>query len=348
MFDYLKNKKVLFGIANFFFYVLAFITLYKYRSFWANILSPFLISALLAYLINPGVQIFEKKGITRINSVILIYIILIVVVLFLGYFVLPKLFKDISILIENFPQYSHQMQIFFQNLQDGYLNSNLPQGLKDIIDDNILLLQTSVMSLLQRVADSLIAFFSKIFNLIIIPVITFYMLKDSDYFKNQLILLIPKSKRSKVMYLFKDIDNVFGKYIRGQILISIFVGIMTTITLITIKVRYALILGIFSGISNIIPYFGPIIGMIPTVIFALLDSPSKAMYAAGAYLLIQQIESGIIAPKIIGESVGIHPVYVLLALTIGGKVLGVTGLIIAVPFAAVIKLCIKYALKSII
>ena len=200
------------------------------------------------------------------------------------------------------------------------------------------------MSFLQKTADSLITFFSKIFNFILIPVITFYMLKDLDYFKNQLILLIPKSKRSKLLYLFKDIDNVFGKYIRGQILISIFVGILTTIMLIIIKVRYALVLGIFSGLSNIIPYFGPIIGMIPTLIFALLDSPSKAMYAAGAYLLVQQIESGIIAPKVIGESVGIHPIYIILALLIGGKLFGVTGLIIAAPVAAVI-ICTKYLFK---
>lgn len=344
----LKNKKILFVLGKAVLYVVILIVLYKFRDILSSIFNPFLISALIAYLLNPAVGFFEKKDITRISSVILVYLILLVLILFLGIFVLPKLFKDISILVENFPQYSQQIQIFIKNFQDGYINSNLPQGIKDIIDDNILIVQNLVMSFLQKTADSLIAFFSKIFNFILIPVITFYMLKDLDYFKNQLILLIPKSKRSKLLYLFKDIDNVFGKYIRSQILISIFVGILTTIMLIIIKVRYALVLGIFSGLSNIIPYFGPIIGMIPTLIFALLDSPSKAMYAAGAYLLVQQIESGIIAPKVIGESVGIHPIYIILALLIGGKFFGVIGLIIAAPVAAVIKLCTKYIFKNII
>lgn len=343
-----KNKKILCGLGKAVLYGIIFIALYKFRDILTNIFNPFLISALIAYLLNPVVEFFEKKDLTRIGSVILVYIILLVLILFLGIFVLPKLFRDISILAESFPQYSQQIQIFIKNFQDGYINSNLPQGIKDIIDDNILLIQTFVMSFLQKTADLLIAFFSKIYNFILIPVITFYMLKDSDYFKNQFILLIPKSKRGRLLYLFKDIDNVFGKYIRGQILISMFVGILTTIVLIIIKVRYALVLGIFSGLSNIIPYFGPIIGMIPTLIFALLDSPSKAMYAAGAYLLIQQIESGIIAPKIIGESVGIHPVYIILALLIGSKLFGVIGLIIAAPAAAVIKICIKYIFKNII
>lgn len=348
MISYLNNKKILLGLGKVLLLVLVFIVLYKFREILLNVLSPFLISALLAYLLNPVVEFIEKRDIKRIISVILVYIILLFAILFLGFFVLPKLFRDISILVENFPQYSQQIQIFVKNFQDGYINSNLPQGLKDIIDDNIILIQTLVMSFLQKTADSLITFFSKIFNFILIPVITFYMLKDTEYFKNQLVLMIPKSKRTRIVHLFKDIDNVFGKYIRGQILISMFVGILTTILLIIIKVKYALILGIFSGFSNVIPYFGPIIGMIPTLVFALLDSPSKAMYAAGAYLFIQQIESGIIAPKVIGESVGIHPIYIILALLIGGKLFGVIGLIIAVPAAAVIKLCIKYILKNII
>lgn len=348
MLYYFKNRKTLSNVIKIILFIIVIFILYKLRGILLNILNPFLISALLAYLLNPAVEFFEKREMSRINSVILIYIIFLFIILFLGFLVLPILFRDISILIETFPVYSQEIQMFFKNFQDGYLNSNLPQALKNIIDKNILLIQTSIMSFLQKVADSMIAFFSGIFNFIITPVITFYMLKDSQYFKNQLILLIPKSKRSKILHLFMGIDNVFGKYIRGQILISTVVGVLTTIALVLIKVRYALILGIFSGVSNIIPYFGPIIGMIPTLIFALMDNPRKALYAIGIYVLIQQIESGIIAPKIIGESVGIHPVYIILALIIGGKIFGITGLIIAVPAAAVIKLCIKYALKNII
>jgi predicted PurR-regulated permease PerM len=172
------------------------------------------------------------------------------------------------------------------------------------------------------------------------------MLKDSDYFKKQFILLLPKTKRTKFILLLRDIDNVFGKYIRGQIIVGSFVGVFTTIALIIIKVKYAFVLGIFAGISNIIPYFGPFIGIVPTILLALLDSTSKAFYAAGAFVLIQQVESGFLTPRIIGKSVGIHPVYVIMSLIIGGKLLGVIGLILAVPVLAAIKLTLRHALRD--
>ena len=106
-------------------------------------------------------------------------------------------------------------------------------------------------------------------------------------------------------------------------------------------------LGLFSGIANIIPYFGPIIGIVPTVIFALFDSTSKAIYAAIAFIVIQQVESGILTPKIIGESVGVHPVYVILSLFIGGKFMGVAGMVIAVPILVAIKLTMRHLLRYV-
>ncbi|HCJ57310.1 AI-2E family transporter [Lutispora sp.] len=348
MINHINNKKVLYKLIKYLIVFIILLLAYKYRAFLSNILSPFLISALLAYLLNPIVHFFQKKGLKRLNSVILVYTIFLSLVIFFGLFIIPKLFKDISVLVESIPIYAQQLKNLYKKFQDGYINSDLPQGLKDIIDDNMLLVQNMILSFLQNAADSIINFFSKAFNFIIVPVLTFYMLKDSEYFKNQLILILPKSKRNKVLQLFKDIDNVFGKYIRGQIFISSVVGVLTTIALVLIRVKYSLTLGIFASISNIIPYFGPIIGMIPTIVFAFLDSPTKALYAAGAYLLVQQIESGIITPKVIGESVGIHPIYVIMALLVGGKIFGVTGLIIAVPVAAVIKLCMRHFLKNII
>lgn len=348
MINCFKNRILLYKLMKYIVIFLSLLFIVWNRQFLSEIISPFLISALLAYLLNPIVYYFEKRGTKRIYSVILVYCIFLCLAIVIGLVIIPKLFKDVSVLVENIPVYTKQFNKLYQKFQHGFINSNLPQGIKDIIDDNIMLVQNMVLTFLHNVADSLINFFSQLFNFIIVPVLTFYMLKDSEYFKNQLILVIPKSKRSKILQLFRDIDNVFGKYIRGQIFICSVVGILTTIALVLIKVKYSLILGIFASISNIIPYFGPIIGMIPTLIFALLDSPTKAFYAAGAYLLVQQIESGIITPKIIGESVGIHPIYVIMALIIGGKVFGVVGLIIAVPFAAVIKLCMKHFLKNFV
>ncbi|HWR62305.1 MAG TPA: AI-2E family transporter, partial [Clostridia bacterium] len=311
-----------------------------------NILKPFIIAAVISYLLNPIVKAFEKRGIRRIFGVIIVYLIFIVIILLLSFVLVPKLIKEISVLAQNIPQYSGQIQDILKRFQDGYMNSGLPESFKDVIDDNIIRFQGMIIELLQSAAKGIIAIFSQLFNIVIVPVISFYMLKDTEYFKSQFILLLPKAKRTRFIMLLRDIDNVFGKYIRGQIIVGSFVGVFTTIALVIIEVKYAFILGIFAGISNIIPYFGPFIGIVPTILLALLDSTGKALYAAGAFILIQQVESGFLTPRIIGKSVGIHPVYVIMALILGGKLLGVLGLILAVPALAAIKLTLRHALRD--
>lgn len=331
-------------------YILAIAALlymvYRYRLTINTILKPFIIAAVISYLLNPIVKIFERNGIKRIYGVIIVYLIFMTLILLLSFVLVPKLIREIGVLVENIPRYSYEMQNFLKRLQEGYMNSGLPESLKEILDENILMVQSMLLTVLQNIANGIIGTFSQLFNIIIIPVLTFYMLKDIEYFKSQFILLLPKSRRMKFIILLRDIDNVFGRFIRGQIIVATFVGVFTTVALLIIKVKYAFILGIFAGISNIIPYFGPFIGIVPTILFALLDSTTKALYAGGAFILIQQIESGLLTPRIIGKSVGIHPVYVIMSLIIGGKLFGVVGLIIAVPALAAIKLTLRHVLRD--
>ena len=340
------SRKVNIKLINIIILAVMIYVVLRYGITIGNMLKPFIIAAAISYLLNPVVKVFEKKGIRRIFGVLIVYLIFISIILLLSFVLVPKLIKEISVLALNIPQYSSQIQEILKKFQDSYMNSGLPESFKDVIDDNIIMLQGMILSLLQSIANGIIEVFSQLFNIIIVPVIAFYMLKDSEYFKNQFILLLPKTKRTKFIMLLRDIDNVFGKYIRGQIIVGSFVGVFTTVALIMIKVKYAFILGIFAGISNIIPYFGPFIGIVPTILLALLDSSGKALYAAGAFILIQQIESGFLTPRIIGKSVGIHPVYVIMSLIIGGKLLGVIGLIMAVPVLAAIKLTLRHALRD--
>ncbi|MHB1395117.1 MAG: AI-2E family transporter [Clostridia bacterium] len=340
------SKKVNIKLINIIIIAVLLFIVFRYGITISTMLKPFIIAAVISYLLNPIVKVFEKKGIRRIFGVLIVYLTFISIILLLSLVLVPKLIKEISILALNIPQYSSQMQELLKRFQDGYMNSGLPESFKEVLDENIFMLQSMILTVLQNIANGIIEAFSQLFNIVIVPVIAFYMLKDSEYFKNQFILLLPKAKRMKFIVLLRDIDNVFGKYIRGQIIVGSFVGVATTIALILIQVKYAFILGIFAGIANIIPYFGPFIGIVPTILFALLDSTSKALYAAGAFILIQQIESGFLTPRIIGKSVGIHPVYVIMSLIVGGKLLGVIGLIMAVPVLAAIKLTLRHVLRD--
>ncbi|MDF2521059.1 MAG: hypothetical protein K0R84_1687 [Clostridia bacterium] len=321
--------------------------LFVNRTTVSSILKPFIYSLIFAYLLDPIVDFFETKGLRRILSVIIVYLILIALVLFFSFIIAPRLVKDIQVLVASLPKYSIEIQKMVKSFQDSYMNSNLPQEVKMVIDDNISILQDYISTSLQSILDSVVSAFSKVVYFILVPVIVFYLLKDADYFKKQVILFLPTRHRNKAILLFRDIDNAFGKYIRGQIIVAIFIGILTTLALSILKVKYAVFLGLFSGIANIIPYFGPIIGLVPTIVFALFDSPAKALYAAAAFILIQQIESGILTPKIIGQSVGIHPVYVILSLFIGGQLMGVAGMVIAVPVLAAVKLTVRHLVRYI-
>lgn len=330
--------------------IVAAILLYiliKYKVVFGTIFKPFFYAIIFAYLLDPIVDVIEGKKIKRVYAVILVYLILICFIIFFSFVIAPRLFKDIKVLVESIPRYTAQFQHMIKGFQESYMNSNLPQGLKEIIDNNLLSLQDWIVNGLQTAMDGVLEAFSKFIYFILVPVIVFYLLKDASYFKKQIMLLLPRKHRNKAVLLFRDIDNVFGRYIRGQIIVAIFVGVMITTALTVLKIKYAVFLGLFSGLVNIIPYFGPIIGLIPTVMFALFDSPAKALYAAGAFIIIQQIESGILTPRIIGHSVGVHPVYVILSLVIGGKFFGIGGMIIAVPILAAIKLTMSHMLRYI-
>ncbi|MDP4088675.1 MAG: AI-2E family transporter, partial [Bacillota bacterium] len=154
-------------------------------------------------------------------------------------------------------------------------------------------------------------------------------------------IFMPLKKRRVFRSLSKDINLVLSKYILSQFLLSALIVVMTFVVLMALKVDFPLLLSLINGIFNIIPYFGPLLGGIPAVIVALLISPKTALWTALCLNLIQQIEGDIIAPKITGDSVDMHPLFVILLLILGGKVGGFVGMVLAVPVAVIVKVIIE-------
>lgn len=139
-----------------------------------------------------------------------------------------------------------------------------------------------------------------------------------------------------------EMDNSLGSFIRGQLLISAIVGVLIAVGLSIIGVDFALIIGLIAGIFNIVPYFGPVIGAIPAVISALLKSPLSAVYVVILFIVVNQVESSIISPNILGEHVGLHPVTVIFCIISGGYLFGILGVILAVPVTSIIKVTLRY------
>ncbi|GAB6087918.1 AI-2E family transporter [Alkaliphilus crotonatoxidans] len=332
--------------------IFALLMIISMRSLLFNLLTPFIVAIVLAYILNPLVKYLNQYGIKRFWGVLIVYLAISVLLLTLSLTIFPKMGAELRGLLEMLPEFSHQAYEYFNRFYQS-LNRNLQSlppefGIRDLQPINADWIQQVVLNALTSITNSLLSIFSSIFSLVLIPVLTFYFLKDAEMFKKTAILMIPIKRRKGVLAIFREFDEVLGGFIRGQLIIASFVGIMTTIALFALRVNFAVIVGIIVAIANVIPYFGPVIGIIPGVFFALLDGPMKALWVIVIFTIIQQIESGILSPKIVGASVGIHPVWVILALVVGGKFFGLLGLIFAVPAAGVIKVLGKHTINYIV
>jgi predicted PurR-regulated permease PerM len=150
-------------------------------------------------------------------------------------------------------------------------------------------------------------------------------------------LVFPTNKRILIRKINSNIDKVLSRYIVSQLLLSAIIGVLTFVMLIVLRIKLPLILALLNAIANIIPYFGPIIGGLPIVLIALIQSPTKALLAIICAFLIQQIEGDILAPKITGVCINFHPIIIIILLILGGKIGGMVGMILAVPILVIIK-----------
>ncbi|KXG75402.1 AI-2 transport protein TqsA [Fervidicola ferrireducens] len=312
------------------------VLIYKVRGKIYNVLLPCSIGVLTAYILNPIVVYLTNKGFKRKVAVALIYFILICSVAVAMFCVIPVIISELNKLIESIPFYAKQVQSFFNTFKKGY-RDNLPIGMQEVIDRNIIQLENRLMSVLQNLTNRLPGLFSGLFSFILGPIIGFYLLKDLDELKKSMAMYVPSAYRDGLFRWMRKIDSALGRYIRGQLTVSFIVGILTSAALYLLGIDYALLIGILSAITNIIPYFGPIIGAMPAIAIALLKYPGKIFWIVIVFALIQQLESGIISPHIMGENLGLHPVTVIFSLLVGGTFFGLWGLILAVPAAALLK-----------
>ena len=347
----IDNRKLLgiFGSLMIIF-ILSFIV--KKYSFLSETINSIFMSIILSYLLNPIVNNFEDKGISRTMSVVLIYFMLAIMIFILIFVFGPRITKEFKKLVSMLPKYLDTFFVYFDKIYKRYVSNidNIPpqlDGLVGIFKENVSKIENMVVILVRKVTEKTFNVFSKIFTIILIPIISFYFLKDKEYFKKKIYFIIPKAYRSHVLKLSRDINKTIIKFVKGRIVVAIFVGVTTTLSLIILKVDFALIIGLIAGLADVIPYVGPVVGIIPAVIFALLKSPIKALWVIIIFTIIQQIESNIITPKVVGESVGIHPVTVILALIIGGGFFGVIGMILAVPVVGISKVVYSYLVENI-
>lgn len=308
-----------------------------------DILDPFVWGALIAYFMARPVMFLEKKGFRRPAAIMTVLLMVTMAVLVAGWLLLPAFFREITALSEQLPLYLGSSREWFSEVQQRYRQVYLPEAVRQAVDEAIVGLQVSLEEYLRSILGGMIEGFSDFFTIIFAPILAFYFLRDLEGIKRAFIFVLPPRWRNDILALLGEIDVVLTGFIKGNLLVCFIVGALAAIMMSILGVNFALTLGVIIGISDLIPYLGPLVGGAPAVAIAWTQSPRLALYTAVLIFAIHQLEGSIIAPKILGDSVGMNPLLVVFALLAGGKLWGGWGLLVAVPLAAVIRVVIRFA-----
>lgn len=337
-------------------------------------LSSIIIAIIFAYIIDPIVNFLERKGVKRQFGVIIVYISVFLIFAILIISVIPKTINEISNLLTSLPGMVDTLtknvnnfltEIFAkfnielpENFIDVYKESNpkvegdveTPQIVSNIlnsmtktINDLVAKAQGSLMGSLSGLFSKVYGALTSAFRLVLIIIFSFYFSVDKEKFTLKVKKSIPNKYRDDLAFLANRIDVALQQFIRGRMLMAIFVGILTMIYLLILRVDFAIIIGLITCVADIIPYVGPLLGCVPAVLFALVDSPAKAFWVLVLFLVVQWVENNILAPKLIGDSTGLNPLLILISIIIGGGIFGVWGMVISVPITSIICILIDFA-----
>lgn len=323
------------------------------RPIWMPILKillsafiPLFIAAFFTYLLHPLVEKLHNTGLHRGLAILIIYIIFFGGAGYSIYLGIPVLIEQIKDLSDHIPEFANQYRKWIDNVYDS--TSRWPDGMQEQIEQRINKFEKWLTGFLSGAISSLMKIVNFIFVLAIIPFLSFYLLKDIENVKRAAWYFTPKKWRNGAKLILKDADESIGGYIRGQLLVCLLVGVISTIAFWLLDMKYPVLLGLIVGVTDIIPYFGPIIGAVPAAIIAATVSIKYLIYVLIIIVVIQFIEGNILSPFIVGKSLHMHPVFIILALTIGGEVGGVIGLIIAVPVLAILKVILIHTKNHLV
>ncbi|KHD86831.1 AI-2E family transporter [Bacillus ginsengihumi] len=302
---------------------------------------PLLIGAFIAYLLHPVVEFLHKRGFHRGIAIIVIYL------LFFGG-IAYGVYRGFPLMIEQMTDLSEHIPEFADHYRDGvtYLQTSTkhwPDGLQDQIDERVELFELWLTRTVSNSINTLMKFINFILALAVIPFISFYLLKDFQKVKRTAWSLTPKKWRRPALKFFRDLDHSLGGYIRGLLLDCTFISVISMLAFWLLHIRYPILLGLIMGVTNVIPYFGPIIGAIPVSIIAATISLKTVLFVLIVIFGLEFIEGNILSPLIFGKSLHLHPLFIIIALIFGEEVGGVVGMILSVPTLVILKVVIIHA-----
>lgn len=317
--------------------------------FIVSILSPFFWGFGIAYILNPLMVYIENKfKLKRVLSIIVVYVIVFGFLALIVNIISPTISKNIKDLVNNTPFYLNKTQDWFENNLSHSSFSNNPDIMNYAHRTFNSYLERFTMSLnatLNFAFSKAIAFTSSLLKMIFGFIIAIYILKDKENFiksaKKFLFAMFNKNSVESFLVYGREVNSIFSRFIIGKAIDSTIIGILCAIGLSILNVPYALLISLIVGVTNMIPYFGPFIGMVPGVTITLFYSPIVALKVLLFIFLLQQFDGWYLGPKILGEQVGVSPFWIILAIILGGGTFGVLGMFLGVPFIAIVKVTLQ-------
>ncbi|WP_281164366.1 AI-2E family transporter [Liquorilactobacillus sicerae] len=322
-------------------------------TFISTLFAPILIAGFLFYLFDPVVRLLMKikvreKNLSRTWSIAIVFLILAVLTAIAAAIIIPLLVSQIGALIVQTPDYLKTLQHLGNHYYRRLDQLTWFKQLK--VDQYLTELQTNFLNWLKKLAGNLTMSLGSFINtitsititIVTVPFILFYMLKDGEHFVPNVQKVFPSKHEDQVAELFHKMSQTLSKYIAGQVIECLFVATFISLGYWIIGMPYAFLLGVFAGMTNIIPYLGPYIGIFPALILGATLSTKMAILVIVVCIVVQQIDGNLIYPNVIGKTLKIHPLTIILLLLVAGNLAGLLGMILAVPVYAVLKVVIGY------
>lgn len=324
------------------------VALYKRYSILGNATFAIFISILLAFLLNPIVNKLETYGIKRGSGTIITYLAIVAILAFLGVAIVPEIIDQGSKFITNSP---YTLNTLIKRIDEFLISWNIDSKIlvtiQTTVNNYLLDLAKNIPNWTSSVIEKLQGSIASLVTMVLIPIITYYFIKDKDRIIKSVYKVIPKNIKNDSVYLYKEINFAMHEFIISRALMALFIGVATGIMLWIFGIPFAFVIGIITTLMDIVPYVGPVIATAPALIFAFIKSPLTFVWVAFLCWFLQWIEQNVVGPKLFSSSSGLHEVVILISIIVGGGIFGVWGMILAVPAVVIVKILVKYIIKKL-
>ena len=320
--------------------------------FSRRVLTPFFIAFALAYLLDPVTDRLESLRISRTFAVLVLMAGVFSLVTGIGLLIFPLLKLQAEHLVSNLPNYIAILQEWMYPLL-GVVGE--PEKIQGILNRELLKVGelplkviSSITSILWGSVAGLFSFILLLANLVIIPVVMFYLLRDYDLINKKMLSFVPARFREQVLSLIKEIDGVLADFVRGQLMVGLIMAGLYSIGLFFCGTPMSLFIGLLAGLASLVPYLGLVFGFVPAAILTFMQTQDWVLVfgVAGVFAVVQGLEGMIITPRIVGEKIGLHPVAIILAVLLGAEFFGLVGVIVSVPVAAALNVLFTHGLNE--